>query len=350
MAEVLSALCLSHSPYLAGIGSLEAEAMSTENLLELEFPKMRYDITMPLLEGRVEIEGVKFKPVKTPVMVSNEDSPLKEGNFHLWELNLSFFLPVIEAGWHLVGLPVFPKRKPVYEYIFCNVNSGIESPRDLEGKNIGAGSYVSTVSTWARGLLRNRHGVDIHKMRWIVQNKGRFPNYDQETKIEVVGREKSPVDRLMEGEVDAIIMDISDANLFDTLENSPKIKRLFPNYVEEDEKLYRETGIYTPMHLIVMSKKLDRQYPELAGKIYAAFEQAKKTAYEDILNDRAGFSVVYLREKMKEQIDRWGDPYKYGIKANKQMIDTLIKDNYEQGGIRSEPSYNEIFAGSTLQT
>ena len=148
----------------------------------------------------------------------------------------------------------------------------------------------------------------------------------------------------------AIIMDISDANLFDTLENSPKIKRLFPNYVEEDEKLYRETGIYTPMHLIVMSKKLDRQYPELAGKIYAAFEQAKKTAYEDILNDRAGFSVVYLRERMKEQIDRWGDPFKYGIKANKQMIDALIKDNYEQGGIRSEPSYNEIFAGSTLQT
>ena len=252
--------------------------MSANNLLELELPKMRYDITMPLLEGRVEIEGVKLKPVKTPVMISNQNSPLREGHFDLWELNLSFFLPVIEAGWELLGLPVFPKRKPVYEYIFCHVDSGIESPRDLEGKKIGAGSYVSTVSTWVRGLLKRRHGVDLRKMQWVVQNKGIFPNYDHETKIEVVGRDKSPVDRLMEGEVDAIIMDISDEKLFDTLETSPKIMRLFPNYVEEDEKLYRETGIYTPMHLIVISKKLDRQYPELAGKLYAAFEQAK-TAY-----------------------------------------------------------------------
>jgi len=324
--------------------------MVANDLLEIEFPKMRYDITMPLLEGRVDIEGVKIKPVKTSVMVSKGDSPLKEGDFDLWELNLSFFLPVIEAGWQLLGLPIFPKRKPVYEFIFCHVDSGIESPKDLEGKKIGAGSYVSTVSTWGRGLLKNRHGVDIRKMRWIVQNKGVFPNYDHETEIEVVGRDKSPVERLVEGEVDAIIMDISDAKLFHTLENSPKIKRLFPNYVEEDEKLYSETGIYTPMHIIVISKKLDKQYPELAGKFYKAFEQSKKTAYEDILNDRAGFSVVYLRERMKEQIDRWGDPFKYGIAANKQMIDTLIRDNLEQGAIRSELSYNEIFAGSTLET
>ncbi len=324
--------------------------MSANNLLELELPKMRYDITMPLLEGRVEIEGVKLKPVKTPVMISNQNSPLREGHFDLWELNLSFFLPVIEAGWELLGLPVFPKRKPVYEYIFCHVDSGIESPRDLEGKKIGAGSYVSTVSTWVRGLLKHRHEVDIRKMRWIVQNKGIFPNYDHETKIEVVGRDKSPVDRLMEGEVDAIIMDISDAKLFETLETSPKIKRLFPNYVEEDEKLYRETGIYTPMHLIVISKKLDTQHPKLAGKLYAAFEQAKTTAYKDILDDKAGFSVVYLRERMKEQKEKWGDPCKYGIKANKQMIDTYIRDNLDQGAIRSKLSYNEIFAGSTLDT
>ena len=31
--------------------------------LEVEFPVMRYDITMPLLEGRVPIDGVKLKSV-----------------------------------------------------------------------------------------------------------------------------------------------------------------------------------------------------------------------------------------------------------------------------------------------
>lgn len=324
--------------------------MSASDLLEIQFPRMRYDITMPFLEDRVDIEGVKLKPVKTPVMIFNEDSPLKEGKFDLWELNLSFFLPVIEAGWQLVGLPIFPKRKPVYEYIFCHVDSGIGSPKDLEGKKVGAGSYASTVSNWIRGFLKHRHGVDTSKMHWIVQSKGLFPIYDRETKIEYLESRKNAVDRLIDGEVDAIIMDISDAKLFHTLETSPKVKRLFPNYIEEDEKLYRETGIYTPMHIIVMSTKLDREHPDLARKLYVAFEQAKKIAYDDILSERAGFSVVYLRERMKEQFERWGDPYKYGIKANKQMIDAFIRYNFEQGAIRSELSYQEIFAESTLET
>ena len=162
--------------------------------------------------------------------------------------------------------------------------------------------------------------------------------------------QKSAVDRLLDGEVDAMVTDISDTKLFDTLENSSKVRRLFPNYMEEDERLYRETGIFTPVHIIVMSKKLDRQYPDLTGKLYAAFEQAKKMAYEDILSDRAGFSVVYLRERMKEQSERWGDPWKYGIKANKSTIDALIRYNYEQGMIRSELSYRDIFAEATLES
>ena len=38
--------------------------MTTNPLLEIEFPVMRYDITMPILEGRVAIDGVKLKPAQ----------------------------------------------------------------------------------------------------------------------------------------------------------------------------------------------------------------------------------------------------------------------------------------------
>jgi hypothetical protein len=47
--------------------------MTTNELLEIEFPVMRYDITMPLLEGRVAIDGVKLKPVKSSSMINKED-------------------------------------------------------------------------------------------------------------------------------------------------------------------------------------------------------------------------------------------------------------------------------------
>jgi 4,5-dihydroxyphthalate decarboxylase len=104
------------------------------------------------------------------------------------------------------------------------------------------------------------------------------------------------------------------------------------------------------VHMLVMSRKLDRERPELAGKFYAAFEKAKALAYDDILSDRGGFSVVYLRERLKEQLAKWGDPWKYGVKANQTSIDAFIKYNVEQGMIRKAPTYADIFAAGTLDT
>jgi 4,5-dihydroxyphthalate decarboxylase len=283
-------------------------------------------------------------------MVFADNPQLREGDFGLCDLNLGYFLPAIDAGWQLIGLPVFSKRKPVYPYIFCRADRGIDAPKDLEGKTIGTRQYRTAISVWVRGLLKHRHGVDISKLRWVAQIKEIFPHYDKATKIDYVDGQKSPADRLLDGEVDAMVTDISDGKLMDVLEASPKVKRLFPDYRAEDEKLYRDTGIFTPVHIIVMSTKLDRQHPELAGKFYAAFEQAKKTAYDDILSERGGFSVVYLRERLKKQFEKWGDPWKYGIRANKTTLDALVRDNHEQGMTRSALAYKDIFAASTLET
>jgi 4,5-dihydroxyphthalate decarboxylase len=101
---------------------------------------------------------------------------------------------------------------------------------------------------------------------------------------------------------------------------------------------------------MIMSRKLDREHPHLAANFYSAFGQAKQMAYDDILSDRGGFSVVYLRERMNEQIATWGDPWKYGIKANRATIDAFIKYNVEQGMVRSALSYADIFAAGTLDT
>jgi 4,5-dihydroxyphthalate decarboxylase len=220
----------------------------------------------------------------------------------------------------------------------------------LEGKRIGSRTYRTALTVWARGLLKERYAVDFANVQWVLQAKEVFPVHDQNVKIDYVDETKNMSQRLIAGELDAIITDISDTKLFDNLENHPKIKRLFPDYLDEDRKLYRETGIFTPVHMIVMSRKLDREHPELAAKFYAAFEKAKAIAYDDTLSDRGGFSVVYLRERMKEQLAAWGDPWKYGVKANRSTIDAFIKYNVEQGMIRSAPSYSEIFATATLDT
>lgn len=324
--------------------------MSPNGPLEIEFPVMRYDITIPLLEGRVPIDGVALKAVKSSSMINKEDPKLKSGDFGLMDLNIGYFLPAIEAGWEIIGLPVFSKRKPVYQLIFCHADAGIHGPKDLAGKRIGSRTYRTALTVWARGLLNERYGVDFANVRWVLQAKEVFPVHDQYVKIEYVDESKNMSQRLIAGELDAIITDISDTKMFENLENRPQVKRLFPDYLNEDEKLYLETGIFTPVHMIVMSRKLDREQPELAAKFYAAFEKAKAIAYDDILSDRGGFSVVYLRESMKQQLATWGDPWKYGVQENRSTFDAFIKYNVEQGMIRTQPSYADIFAAGTLDT
>jgi len=324
--------------------------MMTTEILEVEFPVMRYDISLPLLEGRVPIDGVKLKPVRTSSMINKEDPKMKVGDFGLCDLNIGYLLPAIEAGWEIIGLPVFSKRKPVYQLVFYHADSGIRAPKDLERKRIGSRTYRTALTVWARGLLHERYGVDFSSVQWVLQAKEVFPVHDSQVRIEYVDETKNMSQRLIAGELDAIITDISDTKMFDNLESHPKVRRLFPNYVQDDEQVYRETGIFTPVHMIVMSRKLDRERPDLAAKFYATFEKAKELTSDDTLSDRGGFSVVYLRERMKEQMKSWGDPWKYGIKSNKSTIDAFIKYNVEQAMIRAAPSYAEIFAAGTLDT
>src|SRR5581483_5590483 len=135
-------------------------AMSASDEIELQVPNLRYDITMPFVDGRVPVDGVRLKVGRGVAgTVLPKDSPLITGDFGLVDLNIGNLLQAIEAGWEMVALPVFSKRKPVYTYVFCRSDRGIATPKDLEGKRIGAGRYVSSITVWLRGLLHEHYGV-----------------------------------------------------------------------------------------------------------------------------------------------------------------------------------------------
>jgi 4,5-dihydroxyphthalate decarboxylase len=322
--------------------------MPGQSPLTLSLSRMRYDITMPLFEGRVPIEGVEFAPKSNSPMVFSDMPELRQGDFGLWDLNCGYLLPAIEAGWEFVTLPLFIKRKSVLQFIF--VRSDIKSPADLAGKKVASRQYRTSVTIWARGLMQEYYGVDTKSLRWLVQTPEFFPNHDSAAKIEMIDPKASLADMLIAGEIDCLITDISDGPLWRRLESLPSVRRLIPDYRTEDLRLHREHGIFPPMHVMVMSKKLDRDHPGLARKVYDAFEQAKTLAYQDVVNDRGGLTLVDLRERFFDQQDQWGDPWVYGVAANRRMMDTYIRYNRVQGAIKSDLSYERIFAAGTLET
>jgi hypothetical protein len=63
------------------------------------------------------------------------------------------------------------------------------------------------------------------------------------------------------------------------------------------------SGIYTPVHIIVIGGKLDRELPGIARKVLGAFEQSRQVAYEDAQSDASGYSIkMSMRELLRDEV------------------------------------------------
>ena len=332
-----------------------AAATGLEITLEAQgsLPNFRYDIIQPLVQGRATIEGANLTlsgPMASAGYFTNPK--FKEGDFGLLDTNWGDVVPAIDAGWDLVCLPVFIKRKPVYNYLWVRTDRDINEPRDLEGKLIATGGYGSAITIYTRGFLQHFYGVDLTKLRWFSAGPSRFDIHDPRIQIEYAsGPGKSPVQRLLDGEVDASTGDIIDAKSWAALEASPLVKRLFPDCQELNRRLFKEQGIFTPVHIILMGGQTHRAHPGLARQAYDAFARSLQLAYDDALGDGAGFSLTaHNREALRDQLNEWGDLWQHGMAANRNTIATFLDYCFEQGLTRTRLPLERVFAAETLDT
>ncbi|MGH2365652.1 MAG: hypothetical protein ACRDHX_13505 [Chloroflexota bacterium] len=316
-------------------------------------PNFRYDIIRPLVEGRVQIEGVQLKASGPTEPAGLYEKPrFREGDFGLLDSNWGDLLPAIAAGWDMVLLPIFIKRKPAYNFLWVRTDRGINAPKDLEGKVFAAMGMTSAITTYTKGLLQDEHGVDLSKLHWLLNAPSPVELGALVGHIEYAsGPFKSPVQRLLDGDVDASTGDISSARLWNTLESSGQVKRLFPDYQVQNQRLSKEHEIFTPVHAIAMGGKLNRQHPGLSQHLFDAFNQSMELALNDALGDGTAYSlIIHMREKLLDQMREWGDVHRHGISANRKAIDSFLRYNYEQGVTRTQLSVAQVFAGGTLGT
>jgi 4,5-dihydroxyphthalate decarboxylase len=316
-------------------------------------PNFRYDILQPLLQGRASIEGVSLQTSGPMDLAGYLDNPkFKNGDFGLLDINLGDILPAIDAGWDLRCLPVFIKRKPVYNYLWVRADRGIDSPRDLEGKTFATGGYTSAITIYTRGLLQQFHGVDLAKLRWLLNAPGPFPVHNSAIQIDIAeGPAKGAAQRLLDGEVDASTGDITDLDVWRALESRNDVKRLFVDYDAENMKLLREEGLFTPVHIIVIGGKLARENPGIARAIYDGFERSRQIAYQDALCDATSYSLkMSMRELMRDEVAEFGEVLTHGIAKNTRPIELFLDYSHEQGVTSSRLSVEQVFAAGTLDT
>ena len=317
----------------------------------------------PLMNGSVEAEGVELIPTYSHP-AETFWRQLKFGEFEVAEMSLSSYLIARSQGADMIALPVFPSRRLFQTELSYHVDSGITKPEDLADKRLGVAEYQQTAALWIRGILEHDFGVSQYKIRWYMERSeemshGGATGFKPPPGISFnrIAPDKSLASTLLAKEIDVAHVAspwVLQANSLDRSSRIAgkgdwsKIKPLFPDRMIEAARFYKKHGFLPVNHAYIIRGDIYKKYPWLAANLYAGFIQAKAVAREKML-ERIPTALFFGPEYAAITRGMIGDdPFPYGIKANRTMLDTIIGYSHEQGLTPKKMTIEELFAESTL--
>ena len=320
-----------------------------------------YDRTRALADGTVTIPGVEATFHRARIVAEIFEGVIR-GEFDVSELGMTYYLRTFRGqDSPFLAIPIFLNRAFRHSAIYINKASGIAKPEDLNGKTIGElGLFGHDAGIMPKGMLMDEHGFRPETCRWMIGGLDwpmkpidfvAKPHPDNVNVNEVpAGKDLGAM--LEAGEIDALI---SANNPKCILENSPKVARLFPDYVAVEREYYKRTGIFPIMHTVVIRKDRLAQYPELANIIYTSFCKAKDVAvkqyeYGRIFNNVDTMFPWFTRLIEDDRAVLGNDWWPYGIEANRKALEALLRYHFEQGITERLFRIEDIFVPELLST
>jgi 4,5-dihydroxyphthalate decarboxylase len=331
--------------------------------LTLAFISAYNERVEPLMNGTVEAEGIELVPSYSHP-AETFWRQLKFGEFEVAEMSMSSYLIARSRGADMVALPVFPSRRLFQTELSYHVDSGVTKAEDLAGKRLGVAEYQQTAALWIRGILEHDFGVSQYKIDWYMERSeemshGAATGFKPPPGISFnrIAHNKSLASTLLENELDVAHIAspwVLQANALDRSSRIggsgdwSKIKPLFPNRMAEATRFHNKHGFLPVNHTYIIRGDIYKKHPWVAFNLYSGFVKAKEH-FNARLADSIPSALFFGREYLAMTQEALGaDPYPYGVKANRKMLETLIDFSHEQGLITKKPKLEELFAESTL--
>jgi 4,5-dihydroxyphthalate decarboxylase len=318
--------------------------------LKLTLACWDYDRTRPLIDGRIQPEGIELD-IKVLRPRQTFQRMLDDREFHVSELSLASYAALKGRGdCPFVAVPVALSKIFRHSCIYVRTDAGIRTPADLKGKRVGTTQYSSTALVFIRGMLRHDYGIAPSDLHWFMGGLTRpteqplIPlNLPKEVRLDFLPAGKTLEAMLEAGEIDALLS-IYIPSLF--LKGSPRIARLFPNFKEVEQDYYRRTGIFPIMHTVVLRQDVHAAHPWAAKSIYQAFLAAKELAVEVFYDtDALMVSLPWLLDHVEEAWRVFGkDFWAYGLAPNRTTLAAIGRFVHEQGLSPRIVSPDELFA------
>ena len=308
-----------------------------------------YDRTRPLIDGRVQAEGIDLK---IQLLRPREMFPrmLENKEFHVSELSLASYVTLKARGdCPFVAIPVALSKIFRHSCIYVRPDAGIREPRDLKGKRVGTTQYGSTAAVFVRGMLQHEYGVRAEDIHWYIgglESATQRPllslNLPKQIRLDFLPQGQTLEAMLEAGELDALVS-IYIPSTF--LKGSARIVRLFPNYKEVEQDYYRRTRIFPIMHTVVVREDIHREHPWVANSIYKAFCEARDLALNGLYDtDALRVSLPWLIDHVEEAWRVIGkDFWAYGLEPNRPTLKAIGEYVFEQGLASRLVSPEELF-------
>lgn len=290
--------------------------------------------TQALKDGTVKPRTFEFDFEEVPTIVQAFRRMVRGLEFDISEMAMTTYICSRAHGKAFTALPIFPMRAFHHGAIVCNTKSGIQNPKDLEGRKVGVNrGYTVTTGLWARSILQHQYGVDLTRITWVLSGDEHVEEYQPPGNVVPIEPGKTLEDMLVSGEIPAAI---------GVQVESPDVKPLIPNAREAGFEALRKRGLYPINHTVVVKDELLRAHRDLAPDIFNAFSEARRLYVERLASGRIDQPTpddVFLRRVM----DVTGDPLPYGVEPNRQMLEAVIRQSLEQGIITRTITIEELF-------
>jgi 4,5-dihydroxyphthalate decarboxylase len=302
-------------------------------------------LTTPLLDGRTAIDGVTVVP-NAAKSVDENSRRMLDGDFDVAEMSLGTFVHSVRPDSPLIGLPIFPGRRFVHGGVLVRRGGGIAQPSDLNGRRVVVPQYWLTSSIWHRGTLQHEFGVDLASIDWITVTPERgtatFPSGVRVRHVE--GR--SMPELLTAGLADAVLTPRPDH----PSSQGPGIECLFADLAAAQRAYLSRRGIFPIMHFIVMRRSLVAEASWLPNALCRAFERVEAEVLAAPAR-RLSLEPPIHGTTVDESVAIFGaDPWRYGIEANRPVIETFLAYAHEQGQTPDRRHIDELFVDAAPQS